>query len=219
MTKRSIKNLPSGVKIIENIIKTAKINPAKARKQLHQELHVDKETGLLSRRGLQTLLEDIGNSPTTSGILYIDLMGLKKINDTLGHEAGDKAIASVAAALKKIIRSKRTKDREPDSVYLFLDNEVGRMGGDEFVVVLKNVKGHEGVIAASKRITNHFNDKNISPIAIGCSLYTKGKDIKEVIEQADQAMYKIKKDIYKRKKKESDYAVFFKEKDIKLHPD
>lgn len=209
MEKRSIKDLPSGVKIIENIIQTAKKNPAKARKQLHKELHVDKETGLLSRRGLQTLLEDIGNSSAITGILYIDLMGLKKINDTLGHEAGDKAINEVASSLKKIIRSNKTKDREPDSLYLFLDNEVGRMGGDEFVAVLKNVKGIDGVKAASERIVDYFNKNNISPIAIGGAVYTKNKNIKNVLEQADKAMYRIKKELHKKKKKESGYAIYF----------
>ncbi len=208
--------LPKGIKLIEDIIEYARTNPDIAKKMMHEALHVDTSTGILSRRGLETFLEEASSSKE-SGILYIDLMGLKKLNDTHGHQAGDKAILDVATSLRKIIR-KKTKERPSDA--LFLNHEVGRMGGDEFVVVLKNVGGYDGLIKVARRIQKFFNLYSIAPIAIGGAIYRKGEEnIEQVVNDADKAMYDIKDQLYEKEGgKRSDYAIHFGNGRVKVHP-
>ncbi|MDD2853089.1 MAG: EAL domain-containing protein [Desulfuromonadaceae bacterium] len=119
-------------------------------------------------------------------LLYIDLDHFKHINDSLGHEVGDKLLQSVAKRLQTCVR---------------LTDTVSRQGGDEFVVLLGEVKDVQDATTSAKKlleamasphlINEHRLHVNLS---IGISLYPDdGKDIHTVIRNADTAMYYAKK--------------------------
>ena len=106
------------------------------RKRMEQQLHAlsttDELTGLCNRRGFMTLAQQQLNYTERAGgeifIIFADLDNMKWINDTLGHEAGDKALVLTARLL-------RTTVRDTDII--------GRMGGDEFAVLLTSASSND----------------------------------------------------------------------------
>jgi len=87
---------------------------------LSEAAHHDPLTGLANRRALAAALADLSASTGPVGVVVLDLDGFKRVNDTLGHAAGDRLVVAVARALRR---------GRPDAV-------VARLGGDEFAVVL-----------------------------------------------------------------------------------
>jgi diguanylate cyclase (GGDEF)-like protein/PAS domain S-box-containing protein len=121
-----------------------------------------------------------------TAVLFLDLDGFKHVNDSLGHLIGDKVLQSVAKRLLGCVRS-------PDSV--------SRQGGDEFVVVLPELKCLEDAEAAVGRLLKavaevHFIDGHEIYVttSIGVSVYPgDGLDAETLIKNADTAMYHAKK--------------------------
>jgi diguanylate cyclase (GGDEF)-like protein/PAS domain S-box-containing protein len=120
-------------------------------------------------------------------VLFLDLDGFKHINDSLGHPVGDKLLQSVAERLSDCVRA-------PDTV--------SRQGGDEFVVLLTEVKQAEDVAIAAKRMlqaverAHSIDDHELHVTAsIGVSLYPDdGLDAETLIKNADTAMYQAKEE-------------------------
>jgi diguanylate cyclase (GGDEF)-like protein len=83
----------------------------------------DPLTGLANRRALEAAIADLSTHEETTGVVVVDLDGLKTINDTCGHAVGDEALRRTAAAIRSVVR--------PADL-------VARLGGDEFVIVLPN---------------------------------------------------------------------------------
>lgn len=118
-------------------------------------------------------------------VLFLDLDGFKKINDTLGHETGDLLLQEVAKRLKAVIRDSDT---------------VARVGGDEFVFILDNIGSEENASLTAKKIiaalSEPFKLKEQSCHvggSIGISTYPDDSNqIGELIKQADDAMYLAK---------------------------
>jgi diguanylate cyclase (GGDEF)-like protein/PAS domain S-box-containing protein len=119
-------------------------------------------------------------------VLFLDLDGFKHINDSLGHAIGDEVLRSVAKRL-------RTCMRMPDTV--------SRQGGDEFVVLLQEVKQQEDAAIAAVRILHalaeqHFiggHEHLCVTASIGISIYPgDGLDAETLIKNADTAMYQAK---------------------------
>jgi len=118
-------------------------------------------------------------------ILFLDLDGFKHINDSLGHQAGDKLLQSVAVRLIDCVRASDT---------------VSRQGGDEFVVLLSEVDQPENAMVTAKRILNdvamsHSIDGRDLYVttSIGVSVYPDdGLDAETLIKNADTAMYQAK---------------------------
>ena len=142
----------------------------------------DPLTGLLNR---QAYYSDISSDPEEiSALVSIDMNGLKVINDTEGHAAGDKAISTIAACFLRA-----AKRRQP----------VYRVGGDEFVVVCRKVSEDE-VIALIKRIHEQVNATQYS-CSIGYSYSSDGKKpIDELLSESDANMYAEKQIYYKENK-------------------
>jgi diguanylate cyclase (GGDEF)-like protein/PAS domain S-box-containing protein len=119
-------------------------------------------------------------------VLYLDLDGFKYINDSLGHEAGDKLLQSVAKRLLHCVR-------DPDTV--------SRHGGDEFVVLLQDLKQPEDAGVTARRVLKavtdvHFIDQCELHVtaSVGVSVYPEdGLDAETLIRNADAAMYQAKK--------------------------
>jgi diguanylate cyclase (GGDEF)-like protein/PAS domain S-box-containing protein len=119
------------------------------------------------------------------GLLFLDLDNFKSINDTLGHETGDRLLQAIAQRLLHCVRDSDT---------------VSRQGGDEFVILLVNVTGRESVavtadkvIAALKAPYTIGTNELRSTTSIGISLYpADGPDAETLIKCADIAMYHAK---------------------------
>jgi len=120
-------------------------------------------------------------------VMFVDLDHFKMINDSLGHDVGDKLLQSVAGRLMACVRRSDT---------------VSRLGGDEFVVLLAQVEHAEDAaysarkilraLAAPHVIENKSLDINVS---IGVSTYpTDGQDAEGLMNRADNAMYEAKED-------------------------
>jgi diguanylate cyclase (GGDEF)-like protein/PAS domain S-box-containing protein len=122
---------------------------------------------------------------TPIAVLFLDLDGFKHINDSLGHAVGDKLLQSVAARLVSCVRSSDT---------------VSRQGGDEFVVLLSEIKhAADAAITARKIIAAltapHVVDQYDLHVtaSIGLSTYPDdGRDTESLIKAADTAMYQAK---------------------------
>ena len=103
--------------------------------RLQEESVTDPLTGLLNRRGLrERLLVEKARSDRYRRsflLVYMDLDGLKEINDTLGHHEGDKALVSLAEKIQKNIRA---------------TDFASRIGGDEFVIVFTETAEKKGVL-------------------------------------------------------------------------
>lgn len=164
-----------------------------ARKRLEEELdraaHYDGLTGLANRRLiLDTLKNAIANAKRTNnmlGVLFIDVDDFKKINDVYGHNVGDKVLVEMAARFSEAIR---------ESDY------VGRLAGDEFLIVLQNINSREDADAVAEKVRKlvaepcHIDNLLINTSAsIGVSLYPEDSiDIDELMSKSDKAMYEEK---------------------------
>lgn len=139
----------------------------------------DPLTGLLNR---QAYYADISSNPEEiSALVSIDMNGLKKINDTEGHTAGDTAISTVADCFLRA-----AKRNQP----------VYRVGGDEFVVVCRK-NSEDEVIALTKRIHDEVRSTKYS-CSIGYSYSADGKKpIDELLSESDANMYAEKQVYYK----------------------
>jgi diguanylate cyclase (GGDEF)-like protein/PAS domain S-box-containing protein len=119
-------------------------------------------------------------------VLFLDLDGFKQINDSLGHAAGDKLLQSVAERLLGCVRS-------PDTV--------SRQGGDEFVLLLQDLKQSDDAGATARRVLQtvaevHYVEGHELHVtaSIGVSVYPDdGLDAETLIKNADAAMYNSKK--------------------------
>jgi len=149
----------------------------------------DELTGAYNRRyllevlGKQKALADRGK--LSFSICFFDLDHFKKINDELGHAAGDQVLKSVAAITQRIIR---------DGDYL------SRYGGEEFVVVLvATVVEMAEVVAERIRATIEGESfRKIDPkirvtISLGCTEFRRNESLDAMLARADEAMYKAKK--------------------------
>ena len=117
-------------------------------------------------------------------VLFLDLDGFKRINDSLGHSAGDRLLQSVAKRLKQCVRT-------PDTV--------SRQGGDEFTAVLEIEHPADAAIAANRILeavaeTHSIDGRDLHITAsIGVSIYPDdGLDAETLIKNADTAMYQAK---------------------------
>ena len=136
-------------------------------------------------RELSRMMSFAERYDTPSSVIYFDVNGLKAINDTLGHAAGDAVLSEVAQALLKNVR---------DSDF------VGRLGGDEFGVILAytdqataNEKGTSLAAAiASRPITYQGRTIRVS-VSWGAHSFRGGSDAASALDAADRAMYERKK--------------------------
>jgi diguanylate cyclase (GGDEF)-like protein len=123
------------------------------------------ETGL-ARRGpfhehlLSLLKMPLTPARTAIGILFIDVNHLKQINDSFGHEIGDRAIAAVGTILRDAVRARHALDLvAPTSPGETTDRSVSRHGGDEFLVALE-LSGPGDIAIVASRIKTRVEDSH-----------------------------------------------------------
>jgi diguanylate cyclase (GGDEF)-like protein/PAS domain S-box-containing protein len=157
--------------------------------RLDKMAHHDQLTGLPNRHYLTAFLpqaiEEAKAASTMLGVVFLDLDRFKHINDTRGHETGDKLLQEVATRLRTCVRD---------------SDVVIRMGGDEFVVVFRNVKNYDEVTLGAGRIIETLNRPIIidrhslqTTGSVGVSLYPRdGGNMIELLKHSDTAMYQAK---------------------------
>ncbi|WP_162258301.1 EAL domain-containing protein [Frateuria sp. Soil773] len=154
----------------------------------HQAFH-DALTRLPNRANvldlLQRLLPQAQRERFEVAVMFIDLDGFKSINDTLGHEAGDQFLRSVASALCAAVRPRDT---------------VARFGGDEFVIVLERYRSEANLIIICEKILAlvgrpvQVAEHNVTATpSIGVAMFPRdGEDAASLLRHADLAMYAAK---------------------------
>lgn len=156
---------------------------------IHRSLH-DALTGIPNRRAfderLEQLLEEAKQHQTPLSLILIDVDAFKSYNDTYGHLKGDECLKEVARVLKRQVRH----------------GQVARYGGEEFTVLLP--RGAEETRRIAERIRQDILDLNIVheryeplcrvSVSLGLTSLVPGAETteKEVIDQADQALYRAK---------------------------
>ncbi len=157
---------------------------------LREKVFFDHLTGTRNRQFLDTKLEDIIFSAdrfnSAFGLLFIDIDHFKVVNDNYSHEIGDKTLKMVAKTLCGNVRQ---------------SDVVGRWGGEEFLILLNELKSKNSLERISEKIralvecsSIKIGDSVISvTVSIGATTYRPGDTAKSIVHRADQLMYESKK--------------------------
>jgi diguanylate cyclase (GGDEF)-like protein len=164
------------------------------RKRMEDEIQAlsiaDQLTGLFNRRGFLTLAEQqlkvAGRTKQALLLLYIDLDGMKWVNDNLGHKEGDNALIEAATVLKETFRS---------------SDIISRLGGDEFAVLAIDIAEGNAEIQMARmqdRIDVYNGRENrqyMLSLSVGYSQYDPDNpcSIDDLMAQADKRMYEQKR--------------------------
>jgi diguanylate cyclase (GGDEF)-like protein len=159
--------------------------------QLYTQAHYDELTGLPNRQLLkQRLAQEVAladGAGELTALLYVDLDNFKRVNDTLGHGAGDELLNVVARRLVSCTKQSDT---------------VARLGGDEFVMIVPRLSTPDLAMRIAERVLAQLGE----PLTIGAREYhvrasigiaicpTDGNSIEELLKNADTAMYRAKED-------------------------
>jgi len=167
----------------EKLIKQADV----LRYQAHHDLLTGLPNRILFAQELKKGISEAKAREDELALFFIDLDQFKQINDSLGHEIGDKVLNLVADRLRKISDEQHT---------------LSRLGGDEFTVIMKQVADKNALQAFAHAILDAVKEplfvegnKLYTSISIGISLYPKdGKESDDLLKYADAAMYKAKEE-------------------------
>jgi diguanylate cyclase (GGDEF)-like protein len=171
----------------------------------------DRLTGVLNRanfeKDAQRELRKVRGSTAYFSVLFCDMDHLKRINDELGHEAGDRILRQVGVALRKSLRS---------------NDLIGRYGGDEFVALLPNCTREiaydraEQLIAAVQTSNDQLPDDLHVGLSVGIATYPfDAQEYPVLVRIADQAMYLAKREGGNRVRTSNDLRLFW-ENDIRF---
>lgn len=152
-------------------------------KTLINEAHHDYMTNLLNRRGFNAAMEAIRNEHKPLALCLFDLDNLKKVNDTYGHDIGDRIISAFTEMIRHSVRS---------------DDIICRYGGDEFIILFKNICAEDALKRARQICFKCQESIEICDISLSCSCGIAICSADEVptlnlIEQADKALYEVKR--------------------------
>lgn len=149
--------------------------------RLHMLSTVDLLTGVFNRNAMNDRVDSLAKDKSghSLGVVFADLNGLKRVNDTKGHEAGDLLLKNAALILQRV----------------FVGYEIFRAGGDEFFVLLKDVTEDEVLNKVSELREAISSDEGVS-FAIGHSFVESTRDVLRAFHEADESMYADKRKFY-----------------------
>ena len=161
-----------------------------SRQRIHQLAFFDVLTGLpnraMFRNSAERALSSMARDHQTGALLFVDLDRFKQVNDTQGHAAGDILLRVVAQRLGECVRAQDC---------------IGRLSGDEFVLLLSNCTTEQAVQTAQRVLgsiampVDIQGQINLPSASVGISIYPyDGTDIDTLVRHADQAMYQAKSD-------------------------
>jgi diguanylate cyclase (GGDEF)-like protein len=159
------------------------------RNRLRELAQIDSVTGLVNRAETMARLDTALRKPRSPGVvvgvLYCDIDHFKQINDTWGHAVGDAVLSTIASRMRECVH---------------LDDTVGRIGGDELLILLPSAAGADEVVEIGDRIRqlaaepiHQFGLTVQTTLSIGAaSSGDPGEDAAAVTARADAAMYRAK---------------------------
>jgi diguanylate cyclase (GGDEF)-like protein len=161
----------------------------KTAEAIRQHAYFDSLTSLpnrfLSLDRLSQMLNEAERNSEKTAVLFLDLDDFKKVNDSLGHEVGDKLLIKAAHRLNLAVRKEDT---------------VGRLGGDEFIVLLRALSDDHNAIDIAENLLNIFREpfsidgrELVLTSSIGIAIYPENGDCaSDLLRNADTAMYQAK---------------------------
>ncbi len=175
----------------------------RAERRIVRLAYFDTLTGLPNREQshnrLVGALQAAKDQGSTLAVLYLDLDNFKRVNDTLGHEAGDELLRQVAARLRQTLRQ-RDDAVAPGGGGLRV-GDIARLGGDEFMVLLPSLRSAADAGSVAERLIETLrepvqvaaNALVVTP-SIGIAVYPRdGGDAATLLRHADLAMYVAKR--------------------------
>jgi len=160
-----------------------------ARMSLQQVAHYDALTNLINRRGFNQIFAEKLIQKTNEGgmlaVIFLDIDHFKRINDSLGHDAGDELLKVIASHIKSAVRSH--------------EDVVARFGGDEFCLLI-NLHDHDEARHMAQRIMHKMKEpielagrRMVMTTSIGISVFPEdGSTCEELLKNADLALYQSK---------------------------
>ena len=140
-------------------------------------------TGVLNRNAMNKRISDlapnVGNMKNGFGAIYVDVNGLKRVNDSKGHDRGDEMIISVAGKIRSVF--------DTDDVY--------RAGGDEFLVISTDLDEKE-FYSRFERLKEISRIAGEPSFSLGADFAASDINIEKIMHTADQNMYKNKAEYY-----------------------
>ena len=156
--------------------------------EIRKAAETDEMTGLLNRAATMRQIQDFLDGPgaqSTHALMMIDVDNFKNVNDTLGHPAGDQYLIEFAETAKNCFRS---------------DDIVGRIGGDEFFVLMKNASSRTAaeeraaLLLDAMQTIGRFEEPLHTSGSIGICFYRgDNATLDQLYERADQALYQAKR--------------------------
>lgn len=171
---------------LESLVEKKTEQLRKAIEDLRSMVERDPLTGVYNRRKFDELLENLIAQQNRMSLIMLDVDHFKRLNDTHGHQAGDRVLMQVAAVSEEVLA---------DNQYL------ARYGGEEFGIILEGVELDKALeIAESIRNSiqsHHFSVRDIPPGHVCASLGVatfpgQAQDVPSLIEAADKALYRAK---------------------------
>lgn len=174
------------VVMVINII--GKIRSNNKKKELEDKADTDLLTGLNNKLATERKIKDyMAKNPDKQCMMFmIDVDNFKKINDTMGHAFGDEVLRSLGIQIGAVFRA---------------SDIIGRVGGDEFMVFLKDVSTEEAILKEARKMEVFFKNfqageyvKYKATASIGVAVFPQeGSDFETLYKAADQGVYKAKK--------------------------
>lgn len=174
------------VVMVINIV--GKIRSNEKKKELEDKADTDLLTGLNNKLATERKIKDyMAQNPSKQSMMFIlDIDNFKKINDTMGHAFGDEVLRSLGIQIGAIFRA---------------SDIIGRVGGDEFMVFLKDIPNDEAILKEAKKVEAFFKSfqageyvKYKATASIGVAIFPQeGNDFETLYKAADQGLYKAKK--------------------------
>jgi len=184
--------------------------------QIYELAYVDRTTQLPNReffrKELTRAIRRAARQKVTGGLLFVDLDGFKRVNDTHGHDAGDAILSQFSERLANVLRAEdliafkamnamETEDGDSDNANKN-KQMLARLGGDEFTVLLSEIREPTDAATVSSRIIEAVSEPfevNGAKINIGASVGIAifprdGSDYQTILKSADMAMYQAKEE-------------------------
>ena len=144
----------------------------------------DMLTGALNRNEMNNYVDALSSGRVSPGkpvgVLFADLNGLKQVNDSLGHPAGDELIRAATRVLRQV----------------FHDQEIFRAGGDEFTVIVVGATPEE-MAKKARRVREYSSQEDRVSFAVGYHVEGDCRKVREALHIADENMYENKREYYR----------------------
>jgi diguanylate cyclase (GGDEF)-like protein len=177
-----------------------------AEEQIRRLAYFDPLTGLPNRlMFIELLTTTLAQAQTLAGaqdddriaVMFVDLDNFKRVNDTLGHRAGDELLRLVSGRLSQTLRRQDTLARAGTDAS---PHRLARLGGDEFIVLLSGVRHVEEAAVVAQRLVSALAEPLVIEgtelfvgASVGVAMYPEdGRDIDTLLMNADTAMYRAK---------------------------